>query len=76
MTHLPYATSHRGIDLIAVGRYLTNTPPLAELTEDEQKYAAEQLTAAGLGSREIAKRLGINARTIVRWRADYPGADS
>ncbi|MEU8723559.1 helix-turn-helix domain-containing protein [Streptomyces antimycoticus] len=70
MTPLATSTRYRGdtVDLVAVGRYLTNRDSLPPLSEAEQEYTARALTHAGCGSRDIARRLGIAERTITRWR--------
>ncbi|WP_327123739.1 helix-turn-helix domain-containing protein [Streptomyces sp. NBC_01727] len=64
------ATWHRDVDLIAVERFMCGVPPVPELTEDEQRYAAVVMTQAGVGGEEIAERLGVAARTVTRWRLD------
>ncbi|WP_433916898.1 helix-turn-helix domain-containing protein [Streptomyces sp. NBC_01744] len=64
------ATWHRDVDLIAVERFMRGVPPVPELTEDEQRYAAVLMTQAGVGGEEIAQRLGVAARTVTRWRLD------
>lgn len=67
------ATWHRGIDLIAVTRVLEGEGPLPELTEDELRYAVVVMTDRGLGAQEIADRLGVTQRTVVRWRREARG---
>ncbi|MGW3735203.1 hypothetical protein [Streptomyces sp. NPDC005148] len=64
------ATWHRDVDLIAVERVLSGVPPLPELTEDEQRYAVVVMTEANMGAEVIAQRLGVDARTVTRWRDD------
>lgn len=66
----PCATWHRDVDLIAVERFMSGVPPLPELTEDEQRYAVVVMTEAGVGAEVIAQRLGVDARTVTRWRDD------
>lgn len=69
------ATWHRGIDLVAVERVVRGAPPLPELTEEKQRQAALEMTAADLSAAVIAGRLGIAARTVVRWRQEGGVAD-
>ncbi|MFJ3274136.1 hypothetical protein [Streptomyces sp. NPDC086776] len=64
------ATWHRDVDLVAVERVLSGVPPLPELTEDEQRYAVVVMTEANVGAEVIAQRLGVDARTVTRWRDD------
>ncbi|MFF1834153.1 helix-turn-helix domain-containing protein [Streptomyces sp. NPDC058231] len=64
------ATWHRDVDLIAVERFMGGAPPVPELTEDEQRYAAVLMTQADVGAEEIAQRLGVAARTVTRWRLE------
>jgi FixJ family two-component response regulator len=69
-------TRYRGhtIDLIAIGRHLADSRPLPELTDAEREFAAQVLTQAGLGFREIAARIGVAERTVNRWRARWETA--
>ncbi|MEW2631593.1 hypothetical protein AB0903_08030 [Streptomyces sp. NPDC048389] len=63
------ATWHRDVDLIAVERVMRGAQPLPVLNEAEQRYAVVVMTRdADLGAEEIGERLGIAARTVVRWR--------
>jgi DNA-binding NarL/FixJ family response regulator len=57
-----------GLDLVAVERMVNNHKPVPVLTRPEQILAASHMTRAGLGTREIAARLGVAERTAVRWR--------
>lgn len=56
------------IDLLAVDRALRNNTPLTDLELPEKRYAAQLLTADGHSAHDIAERLGVAQRTIVRWR--------
>lgn len=68
---LPYATSDRDVDLVAVQRLLDDDAPLPELHEHEQEYAARRLGEQGLGAGTIAVRLRVAERTVTRWRAEW-----
>lgn len=65
---VPDATLHRGIDLIAVQRATTLQWPCPELTGEKQRYAGREMTAAGWSTQEIADRLGVADRTVIRCR--------
>lgn len=56
------------IDLVAVERAVNNYRPIPHLTQREKRIAAAYLTDTGIGTREIAERLGVTPRTAVRWR--------
>lgn len=67
---LPGATWHKGIDLIAVERVVTGSPPFpdpASLREDEQLEAVRRFQGP---AHVLADRLGIAERTITRLRTD------
>lgn len=73
---LPGATWHRGVDLVAVERAMSRRGQCPELTEQEQRYAIGVMTDAGWSASEIARRLGISARTVTRWRDEPEGGGS
>lgn len=55
------------VDEIAVERAMRDQP--VRLTTPERRVAAERLTAVGLSAAQIAARLRVTQRTIVRYRA-------
>lgn len=57
------------IDLIAVQRVVDGRGHHTLLNLDEKRRAALLLTADGHSSSDIARRLGVAQRTIVRWRS-------
>ncbi|MGW6739693.1 helix-turn-helix domain-containing protein [Streptomyces sp. NPDC055025] len=65
----PYATTHQGIDLVAVDRLLAGGPR-PDMSEQELRYAAGLLADQGVSTKETARRVGVAERTITRWRAD------
>lgn len=70
VTTTPYTTwAPRGVDLIAVERRLAGDWPVPELSDAELEYALGRLEAAGVPDEDAADRLGVCARTLVRWRA-------
>ncbi|WP_086860337.1 helix-turn-helix domain-containing protein [Streptomyces milbemycinicus] len=72
----PFATWHRGLDLIAVERVVRGVLPLPELTEGEQRHAAVLMTTdMEMPARAIAARLGVSERTVTRWRTDAGVSD-
>lgn len=64
------ATWHAGMDLVAVRRALSGVPPRPTLREEEERYAVVVGTGRGLSAEELAQRLGIAPRTVVRWRTE------
>lgn len=71
------ATWHRGVDVLAVSLVARGVPPLPELrSEMEQRYAVVVMTRARLGAEVIAARLGVTARTVVRWRDEAGLSDA
>ncbi len=64
----PGSTWHRGIDLIAVERAMSGRGGCPELTDEELRYTADEMTSAGMSAVVIGERLGIAARTVTRWR--------
>lgn len=62
-----------GVDLLAVERVVNNDLPIPQLTEAEQELAARLMTREGFGSAEIAGRIGVENRTITRWRKQWRG---
>jgi DNA-directed RNA polymerase specialized sigma24 family protein len=69
----PGATWHRGIDLIAIERAMSLRGMCPALTDEEQRYAVEEMTAAEWSAEEIADRLGMSSRTVTRWRKELEG---
>lgn len=55
------------VDEIAVERACMGQPP-ASINVPERVAAAARLTALGLSQREIAARLNVTTRTVVRYR--------
>jgi hypothetical protein len=49
-------------------------PTLAKTERDEAISTTRTLTEHGVPAHEIAARLGVNIRTVVRWRRDYLAA--
>jgi DNA-directed RNA polymerase specialized sigma24 family protein len=72
----PGATWHRGIDLIAIERAMSRRGRCPALTDEEQRYAVTEMTAAEWSAQEIADRLGIASRTVTRWRQEPEGGPS
>jgi hypothetical protein len=67
------ATWVRGVDLVAVERATSLCGVCPQLTPEEQRYAAQRMTAAERSASEIAGRLGIAERTVTRWRDEDRG---
>lgn len=61
---------HPGIDEAAVQRVVLGIRPLPVLTRDEARLACWYLTADGCSAPEIADRLTVAQRTVVRWRSE------
>lgn len=57
------------VDLIAVERAVNGDLPAGALTRAEQRQAVHLLFRTDLSSAEIARRLGMSADTVQRWRA-------
>lgn len=49
-------------------------PTLAKTERDEAISTTRTLTEHGVPAHEIAARLGVNIRTVVRWRRDFQAA--
>lgn len=58
------------VDELAVERVVRGQQPYPLLTEPEAREAARQLTAFGASAGEIAERVGVQPRTVHRWRAE------
>jgi len=65
------ATSEGGVDFMAVERVVNGELPLPELTEVEQEMAARLMTREGYSAQQIAERVGVETRTVTRWRAAW-----
>ncbi|MEU5093704.1 MULTISPECIES: helix-turn-helix domain-containing protein [Streptomyces] len=65
------ATGVPGVDFLAVERVVNGDLPLPHLNEAEQELAARLMTREALGAEEIAERLRVEPRTVVRWRAAW-----
>ena len=65
------ATSEGGVDFMAVERVVNAELPLPELTEVEQEMAARLMTREGYAAHQIAERVGVETRTVARWRAAW-----
>ncbi|MFF4292190.1 helix-turn-helix domain-containing protein [Streptomyces vinaceus] len=63
-------TWDNGIDLMAVHRAATDPGPCPELTDEEQKRAVVVMTENGKSLTEIGSRLGVDPRTVDRWRGE------
>ncbi|MDH2389413.1 helix-turn-helix domain containing protein [Streptomyces sp. HNM0663] len=60
-----------GVDFMAVERVVNGGLPTPELNEAEQELAARIMTRAGRPARDIAERVGVETRTVTRWRAAW-----
>lgn len=67
MHPMPYATSDRGVDLVAVERVLKGTLPHTELEEDWKRYAARHYSGS---AESVGAALGVADRTVTRWREE------
>lgn len=56
------------IDPVAVHLALAGVP--THLTRLERRAVGLELTARGMGSQKIADRLGVDQRTVIRWRIE------
>ncbi|WP_405999387.1 helix-turn-helix domain-containing protein [Streptomyces sp. NBC_00829] len=65
------ATSEGGVDFMAVERVVNGELPLPELSEGEQEMAARLMTREGYSAHQIAARVGVESRTVTRWRASW-----
>jgi hypothetical protein len=65
------ATGTAGVDFMAVERVVNGELPLPELNEAEQELAARIMTRAGQAAHEIAEHIGVEPRTVTRWRAAW-----
>lgn len=66
----PQATWYRDVDLVAVRRVMQGIRPRPALTDREVRYAVVAMTRAGISAEDIAQRLGLLKRTVVRYRSD------
>lgn len=60
-----FATWVRGVDLVAVRRFLDGELSLDELRPEEKRYAAIHATGS---ARSVAKLLGVCEKTVMNWR--------
>jgi hypothetical protein len=58
------------VDTIAVERALLGNPP-AIITVAERRAAVARLTALGRSAQQIADQLGVNCRTVHRYRVGW-----
>ncbi|MGI5401964.1 hypothetical protein ACQEVG_21470 [Streptomyces sp. CA-135486] len=65
------ASNEDGMGFIAVERVVHGELPAPELNEAEQELAARITTRAGHPARAIAEPVGVEARTVIRWRAAW-----
>ena len=56
------------IDMVAVRRTLEGDPQRPNLTAREQALTLGALAARGVSDPQLADRLGVSDRTILRWR--------
>lgn len=66
--HLRHSPRDRSPELSDVDVYLAKTGRAAEVSIVARAEAAAELTRAGLSAREIARRLLVSRRTVVRYR--------
>lgn len=64
-------TGSAGVDFMAVERVVNGELPAPELNEAEQELVARIMTRAGHAAGDIAARVGVEARTVTRWRAAW-----
>ncbi|MFF3056380.1 helix-turn-helix domain-containing protein [Streptomyces sp. NPDC057909] len=64
-------TGTAGVDFMAVERVVNGELPVPELNEAEQELAARIMTRAGHPARAIAVRVGVETRTVTRWRGAW-----
>ncbi|MEU5023855.1 hypothetical protein [Streptomyces milbemycinicus] len=67
MRPLPYATSDRGVDLVAVERVLKGTLHHSALDPEWRVYAARHSDEP---AKSVAQALGVAEKTVIRWRAE------
>lgn len=62
-----------GLDLVAIERALSGEYPPAPLTQPEARLAGRLIVdpAKEVYAAEIAGLLGVDSRTVVRWRAEH-----
>ncbi|MFF4388518.1 helix-turn-helix domain-containing protein [Streptomyces sp. NPDC001552] len=63
-------TWHRGIDSVAIQRALHDPGACPALTSEEQRHVVKAMTEAGSSAREIGGRIGVDKRTVDRWRKE------
>jgi ATP/maltotriose-dependent transcriptional regulator MalT len=68
--------THAEIDDEAVRRVVRGEHPLPLLTRDEARLACWHLTVRGCSAPEIAERVKVAPRTVVRWRREDQGVTS
>lgn len=68
--------THLGIDDEAVRRVVRGEHPLPLLTRAEARLACWHLTVRGCSAAEIADRVKVVQRTVVRWRSEDQGVTS
>lgn len=64
------STWDKGVDLVAVERAALCRGVCPPLNDAEQRRAVQGMTEAGKSSVVIGARLGIDARTVDRWREE------
>ncbi|WP_327725763.1 hypothetical protein [Streptomyces europaeiscabiei] len=67
---------HADIDHEAVRRVVRGELPLPLLTRAEARLACWHLTVRGCSAPEIAERVKVAPRTVVRWRSEDQGVTS
>lgn len=67
---------HREIDDEAVRRVVRGDRPLPLLTRSEARLACWHLTVQGRSAAEIAERVDVVQRTVIRWRSEDQGVTS
>ncbi|MFD6935299.1 hypothetical protein ACFWAP_03955 [Streptomyces goshikiensis] len=63
-------TWDKGIDTVAIERALYDPGACPVLTDEEQRRAVVVMTEAGRSAGWIGTRLGMDERTVDRWRQD------
>lgn len=66
----PGDTWHRGVDLVAVERIVSGAHPYPDPASLEEAEQLEVVRRFQGPAHVLAERLGVQERTVVRWRAD------